>query len=135
MAVRSKKPRAVALVKWLAKKGVEKIQKEHRLAIAVRDNQIQALEFTNEEHQQEILRLNEEIDDTDTQPTVDVLTTCYVSSKITAKRLTHTTLFDVSLGSLKNIIDGLTFVTQKWRWLINAMIQTRFTDGVDLSVK
>ena len=135
MAVRSKKPRAVALVKWLAKKGVEKIQKEHRLAIAVRDNQIQALEFTNEEHQQEILRLNEEIDDTDTQPTVDVLTTCYVSSKKTAKRLTHTTLFDVSLGSLKNIIDGLTFVTQKWRWLINAMIQTRFTDGVDLSVK
>ena len=135
MAVRSKKPRAVALVKWLAKKGVEKIQKEHRLAIAVRDNQIQALEFTNEEHQQEILRLNEEIDDTDTQPIVDVLTTCYVSSKITAKRLTHTTLFDVSLGSLKNIIDGLTFVTQKWRWLINAMIQTRFTDGVDLSVK
>ena len=28
-----------------------------------RDNQIQVLEFRNEEHQQEILRLNEEIDD------------------------------------------------------------------------
>ena len=40
---------------------MEKTQKEHRLAITDRDNQIQALEFTNEEHKQEILRLNEEI--------------------------------------------------------------------------
>ena len=29
IAVRSKKSRAVALVKWLNKKGVEKIQEEH----------------------------------------------------------------------------------------------------------
>ena len=28
-----------------------------------KDNQIQALEFTNEKHQQKILRLNKEIDD------------------------------------------------------------------------
>ena len=34
---------------------------EKDAVIAHRDNQIQALEFTNEEHQQEILRLNEEI--------------------------------------------------------------------------
>ena len=58
-----KKPRAVALVKWLTKKGVEKIKEEHQQAITGRDNQIQALEFRNEEHQQEILRLNENIDD------------------------------------------------------------------------
>ena len=51
MAVRSKKPKTVALVKWLAKKGVKKIQEEHWLAITDRENQIQALEFTNEEHQ------------------------------------------------------------------------------------
>ena len=63
IAVRSKKPRAVALVKWLTKKGVEKIQEEHQRAITGRDNQMQALEFANEEHQQEILRLNEEIND------------------------------------------------------------------------
>ena len=63
IAVRSKKPRAFALVKWLTKKGVEKIQKEHQQAITGRDNQIQTLEFRNEKHQQEILRLNEEIDD------------------------------------------------------------------------
>ena len=63
IAVRSKKPRAVALVKWLTKKGVEKIQEEHQQAITGRDNQIQALEFANEKHQQEILRLNEEIND------------------------------------------------------------------------
>ena len=40
-----------------------KIQKEHQQAITSRDNQIQALEFKNEEHQQKTLRLNKEIDD------------------------------------------------------------------------
>ena len=40
MAVRSKKPKAiVALVKWLTKKGIEKIQEEHQQAITGRDNQ------------------------------------------------------------------------------------------------
>ena len=63
IAVRSKKPRKVALVKWLTKKCVEKIQEEHQQAITGRDNQIKALEFRNEEHQQKILRLNEDIDD------------------------------------------------------------------------
>ena len=52
MAVRSKKPKAVALIKWLNKKGVEKIQEEHHQAITDRDNQIQALEHTSEKHQQ-----------------------------------------------------------------------------------
>ena len=33
IAVRSNKPKAVALVKWLSKKGVEKIQDEHQRAI------------------------------------------------------------------------------------------------------
>ena len=38
-------------------------------------------------------------------------------------------LFDVSTGSLKNISNGLNFVTQTWRWLANVMIQTPFIDG------
>ena len=58
-----KKTKAVALVKWLTKKGIEKIQEEHQQAISGRDNQIKALEFTNEKHQQKILRLNKETDD------------------------------------------------------------------------
>ena len=62
--VRSKKVKAVALVKWLIKKDVEKIQEDHQQAVIGRDDQIQALEFMNEEerqaHQQQILRLNEE---------------------------------------------------------------------------
>ena len=62
--VRSKKVEAVALVKWLTKKDVEKIQEDHQQAVISRDDQIQALEFMNEEerqaHQQQILRLNEE---------------------------------------------------------------------------
>ena len=38
-------------------------------------------------------------------------------------------LFDASTSSLKNISDGLNFVTQTWRWLMNAMIQTSFIYG------
>ena len=60
MTIRSKKPKAVALVKWLTKKGVEKIQEEHQQDITDRDNQIKALELTNEKHRQEILKLNED---------------------------------------------------------------------------
>ena len=63
VAVRSKKPKEVALVKWLTKKGTEKLQEEHQKAITGHDNQIQALELANEKHQQKMLRLNEEIDD------------------------------------------------------------------------
>ena len=64
IAVHSKKPKAVALVNCLTKKGVEKIQEEHQQVIIDRDNQMEALEFRNEEerqaHQQQILRLNED---------------------------------------------------------------------------
>ena len=62
-AVRSKKPKTVALVKWLTKKGIGKIQEEHQQAIIGRDSQIKALESTNEKHQQKILRFNKENDD------------------------------------------------------------------------
>ena len=39
-----------------------KIQEEHQQAVTGRDNRIQALEFTNEKHEQKILRLNKRID-------------------------------------------------------------------------
>ena len=52
IALRSRKPKAVAVVKRLSKKGVEKIQEEHQQAIEEKDNQIQALEHKNEKHQQ-----------------------------------------------------------------------------------
>ena len=35
----------------------------HQQATEVKNNQVQALKFTNEKHQQNILRLNKEIDD------------------------------------------------------------------------
>ena len=54
IAVHSKKPRAVVLVKWLTKKGVETIQEEHQQVITGRNNKIQVAEFTNQSHQQEI---------------------------------------------------------------------------------
>lgn len=59
--VRSEKPRTAALVKWLTKKGVEKIQEEHQLVIDEKDatlalinddlqeraNLIQAIQYEN----------------------------------------------------------------------------------------
>ena len=50
ITVHSKNPKAVALIKWLTRKGIEKIQEEHQQAITGRDNQIKALEFTNGKH-------------------------------------------------------------------------------------
>ena len=112
------------------------MKEEHQQSISGRDNQIQALEFTNEEHQQEILRPNEEINDLiANRSVVDILATCCVSSKRTAENFTDTTLFDVSTVSWKNISDYLGFVTKIWRWLMNVMIQTPFTGGVDLSMR
>ena len=64
-----------------------------------------------------------------------VLTTCYASSKRTAKKFTHATLFDVSTGSWKKKSDDLNFITQVWRWLTNVINQAPFTDDVDLNAK
>ena len=99
-----------------------KMKEEDQQTITDRDNKIQALEFMNEKHQQEILRLNEEINDLIANryvAPVVVLTTCYASSKRTADKFAHTTLFDVSTGSWKKVSDGLNFFTQIWRWLTN----------------
>ena len=103
------------MIKWLTKTGIEKIQEEHQQAITGRDNQIKALEFTNEKHQQKILKLNKKIDDlikTGTYPIVDILTTFCASSKRKAEKFTHIKLFDVNIGSLENIKNVLNFVTQ-----------------------
>ena len=47
IAVRSRKLKAVVLVKWLAKKGVEKLQEDHQKAIEEWDTRIQAIEYEN----------------------------------------------------------------------------------------
>ena len=117
---------------------IEKIQGKHQQAITGRDNQIKSLGFTNEKHQQKILRLNKEINDVIAErhvAAVDVLTTCCVSSNRIAERFSYITLFDVSTDSLKNISDGLNFVTQEWRCLSNVMIQMPFTYGTGSSKK
>ena len=41
----------------------KKVKEKQQQAIEEKNNQMQALEFTNEKHQQKILRLNKEIDD------------------------------------------------------------------------
>ena len=92
----------------------------------------------NEKHQQKILRPNEEIDDLIANRHI-ARRRCFwqlaVPSKRIAEKFTHITLFDVYIDSLKNISDGLNFVTQAWRWLTNVMIQTPFTDGTGSKVK
>ena len=103
-----------------------------------KDNQIQALEFTNEKHQQKVLELNKEIDDLIENRHIarrgcfdNVL--CFI--KKIAEKFIQITLFDVSIGSLKNISDGLSFVTQTWRWLSNTTIPMLFISGIGSSVK
>ena len=61
MAVRSKKPKAVALTKWLSKKGVEKIQEEHQQTIEGKNNQIQAHQQAIEEKDAAISLLNNDL--------------------------------------------------------------------------
>ena len=45
MVLQPKKPKTFPLVKWLVKKGVEKIQEDHQQPITGRNNQIKTLEF------------------------------------------------------------------------------------------
>ena len=47
MVFRSRKSKALPLVKWLTKKGVEKLQEDHQKAIEERDTRIQAIEYEN----------------------------------------------------------------------------------------
>ena len=71
VAVNSKKDKGKALKEHILKdilpRGfdarIEEIQGQHQQAITNRDNQIKALKFTNEKHQQKNLRLSKEIDD------------------------------------------------------------------------
>ena len=53
MAVRSKKPKAVALVKWPAKKAIEKILEEHQQVIEEKNATIALLndDLKNREHE------------------------------------------------------------------------------------
>ena len=44
IVVRSRKPKAVELVKWLTRKGVERVVEEHQKAIDEKDMQIALLD-------------------------------------------------------------------------------------------
>ena len=72
IVVRSSKPKAVELVEWLTRKGVEKVAKEHQKAIEEKDTLLsddlvieqehpRQLEYTNIGLQGEIRAKNQEI--------------------------------------------------------------------------
>ena len=63
MVVRSREPKAVALVKWLTKKGVEKLQEDHQKAIEEWDTRIQAIKYKNGGLQGEIRNARRTITD------------------------------------------------------------------------
>ena len=50
-------------MEWVVKTVLPREVRRLASAIEEKDNQILTLEFTNEKHQQKILRLNEEVDD------------------------------------------------------------------------
>ena len=61
--MRSKKPKAVALVKWLTKKSVEKMQEEHQQAIEKKDAAIVLLNdgLQNREYENVALRAQRDV--------------------------------------------------------------------------
>ena len=61
--LRCKKPKAKPFTEWVVETVLPREVQKLVSAIEEKDYQIQALEFTDEKHQQNILRLNKEIDD------------------------------------------------------------------------
>ena len=117
---------------------IEEIQGEHQQAITDRDNQIKALEFTNEKNQQKILRLNKEIDDLIANRHVvrreyfdNVL--CFI--KKNSRDVHPYYVIRCQYKQLEKHERWLKLRYQAWRWLTNVMIQMHFTDGTSLSVK
>ena len=119
---------------------VTRIRTRTRQAITGRDNQIQTLEFTNEEERQEILSLNEEVTDL-----------------MANRHVTRCGCFDNVLCFMKKnsgevhsyyvIRCQYRQLEKDKRWLrlrypnmevadeCDVMMQMQFTDGIDLSVK
>ena len=136
--LRSKRDEAEPFMEWVVETVLPREVRKLASVIEEKDNQIQAPEFRNKEHQQKIFGLNKEINDLIKNRHVarrGYLTTCYIPSRRIAEKLTHTTLFDVNMASLKNIRTVLGIFTQAWRWLTNVTIPTLFTDGTYSRVK
>ena len=131
--LRCKKPRAEPFMEWIVETVLQREVQKLALAIKEKDNHIEALEFTNRKHKQKILRLNKEIDDLVANR--HVARRGFFDNVLCFIKKNTITLFDVSTGSLKNINDGLNFVTQTCRWPTNVMIQTPFINGTGLSEK
>ena len=124
--LRCKKDEGEPFMEWVVETVLPREARKLASAIDEKDNQIQALEFRNEEHQHKILGLNEEINDLIAHRHVARRgcfdnVQCFI--KRIAERFTHITLFNVNIDSLKNISDCLNFATQTWRWLRNGIIK------------
>ena len=105
------------MVKWVTKKGIQKIQEEHQQDISGRDNQIKALKFTNEAHQQKTLRLSKEIDDLIANRHAarrgcfdNIL--CFIKKNSGEGHPYY--VIRCQYRQLKNISNGLNLVTQTW---------------------
>ena len=136
--LRCKMPRAKPFMEWVVETVLLRELEKVASVIKEKDNQIQNLEFRNDARQHKTLKLSKEIDGLIKNRHVsrrgyfnNVL--CFI--KRIAKRFIRITLFDVNIGSLKNIENVLNFVTQARRRLTGVMIQILFIDGTYSRVK
>lgn len=72
IVVRSKKPKAIELAKWLARKGAEKVAEEHRKAIEEKDSQLALLNDDLTDAQRDVVILEQ--DNLELQAEVERLT-------------------------------------------------------------
>ena len=105
--------------------------------LAQRDDQIEALEFTNEEHQQKILRLNEEMNDLVVNRPMSRRgyfdnELCFI--KKNSKNVHPYYVIRCQYRQLEKHKRWLK-LRYSWRWLTNVMNQMLFIGSVDLSVK
>ena len=76
MAVRSKKPKTVALVKWLTKKGIEKTQEEHQQDIEKKDAAIALFndDLQNRKYENVALQAQKDVYQAELQKYQDIIT-------------------------------------------------------------
>ena len=115
-----------------------KMKEEHQQVIKEKENEIPALEFTNDEHQHKVLKLNEEIDDLIKSRHVprhgyfnNVL--CFI--KKNSEKVHPYYVVRCQYRQLEKYKKCLKLQYQTWRKLAGVMIQMLFIDGTYLRVK
>ena len=133
--LRCKRDEARPFMEWVVKTVLTREVQKLASVIEEKDNQIQALETSNEAHQQKIWRLNEENDDLRHIPHRGYFDNVLCFIKKNSNDTHPYYVIRCQYRLLKNIRDALNLVTQAWKRLAGVMIQMLFIDGTYLIVK